>query len=649
MALEGANAQNNGEGGAVIHTSRDRKFATQHNSQLPISRLPVETLTYIFSFNMPSEVKRDQHREKGRACGDFAKNWLAPLLVCSHWKAIMEGCPRLWSTVILRAKGREPNTPRFRAMLRRSGNGGNLSLLANFDCTVDDDPREAHSHKLLVVSSADYFRLEKLHVHGCKAQLEDITQSLRGSFPQMKTLILVNQAYGAFSLHDDILLPSLRHLELSNVLDTWIPLCNSNITRLVIRGVYNAPAVRETMQLLSQLRKLQYLSLCSAVDVGANDIQSFSDIASQSIHLPEITTVEIYEEIALCHEVLRCVVAPPECITRVRYPFRDDTRSVEHTSFCDTIGGHVLPWLARISAGEAFCYISVEADYDFNLYVHPPSGGSPIFTLALRHVFKERPWDEILGPVLSAIRSAGACRAVLHLDAGSPPAALADAGVIFADALNSQRARTADEELAVTVLPSAFVARGGGPDNGRGSGHLELYVTSAHAEILCAGADAAFWDLPPVPVTKVTVDSAVGLSASFCRGVAHVFGAQAREVRLYGPHSLPLVRLLAEDGGAGPAFPALQTLVLAQADLDCAPSGGQVLFDVLQDVLAARLRTRRVDVLLLAGCCGVLKARLAALRRVADRILVLDDGQGIEYLDVDSLTTEDLEVMEYVY
>lgn len=83
--------------------------------------------------------------------------------------------------------------------------------------------------------------------------------------------------------------------------------------------------------------------------------------------------------------------------------------------------------------------------------------------------------------------------------------------------------------------------------------------------------------------------------------------------------------------------------------MDCAASGGQVLFDVLLCALAARLKTCRVDVLLLTGCCGVWKARLAAVRRVADRTLVLDDEQGIEYLDVDSLTMEDLNFLQALY
>ena len=85
------------------------EVAWLHNRDVsPISRLPAETLSFIFELVRGDTPWSDatpsfSRTNLRRGIGKVRRSWIQITEVCKHWRSIALGCPRLWSRIVVRS------------------------------------------------------------------------------------------------------------------------------------------------------------------------------------------------------------------------------------------------------------------------------------------------------------------------------------------------------------------------------------------------------------------------------------------------------------------------------------------------------------------------------------------------------------------
>ncbi|KAI0062000.1 hypothetical protein BV25DRAFT_1885800 [Artomyces pyxidatus] len=276
---------------------------TKHNALAPISRLPVEIMTRIFSLVACAERAgrlTAQHPPRKRPA---MLGWIKVTFVCRHWRNIALGSPSLWAANIsltLRSSGTKAMIARAKAVpitfefLDRDAGFDFNSIMAQ--CITQN------------LSRTKVLRLDWIHIHP-----GSILDVIIRPAPLLDTLDIVvgspRKSIFAFPsnarfLGDDA--PQLRHVLLHNMIN--FPWASKVLQHLVsLRLIYfqatKSPArLEDVLMALQKMKSLQYLTL-------QNNLPQPAD-SSTTARVPHLVHLDVRGRLSSCGNLLRHLEVP---------------------------------------------------------------------------------------------------------------------------------------------------------------------------------------------------------------------------------------------------------------------------------------------------------------------------------------------------
>ncbi|TFK54116.1 hypothetical protein OE88DRAFT_1805912 [Heliocybe sulcata] len=241
------------------------KLRSQRNGITPISKLPPEVLTQIFSICSQMEPFGPPY-----PYGPTTPPWIKITHVCRHWREIALNCSSLWHVI-------EFISPRWTAeMLKRSKNA---PLVVKADLTY-----RAPSFGMTVKQALDHVhRIKDLDLTAPQQTLAMLSDTLARPAPFLESLRLSSQRVSAYMdtvyrIPDSLFkatAPRLRCLELVNCEIDWNSVFLTNLTHLHIEKSHASDPGRPTMaqflKVLSSTPDLQSLRLKHAAPYDPYD------------------------------------------------------------------------------------------------------------------------------------------------------------------------------------------------------------------------------------------------------------------------------------------------------------------------------------------------------------------------------------------
>lgn len=426
-------------------------------------------------------------------------------------------------------------------------------------------------------------------------------------------------------------------IEFKDIASSWIPYITNSTTRLSIHNCHDAPTISATITALRGMPKLQFLCLDRAVSRTGDYLQMVSQLGRAHVRLPDLTFVDVHEDLAFCHEVLRCIQAHPDCVARVQAIGHDQPEvQIPYVAELNTIGKYALDWMTRASGRGEFSNVRLQIGQAFTLAAHPVQGGSYSFLLALPKVednkrwIKNRRWERAFVAILGHLLAVDTRAMTLHIDMDSLRARVEDVGNVFANTLEYLQDQSHPGRLVLSIHADTLMLRHVRP-GGHGSPAqatdelISLKITKGAAwnEMLRI-VQNTFVNMQAYAFTSVAMEVSLALGDAMHARLAHAYGAQAQELLMHpGKGNVCVVTQLAPDAQGRVPYPILRKLVIVDADLDDEYFINRKMFDHLLSILAARYAAtqwRALPILRLENCRGVTHPRLAEFSKVAVRI-----------------------------
>ncbi|KAI0056577.1 hypothetical protein BV25DRAFT_1565659 [Artomyces pyxidatus] len=271
----------------------DREIATaQHafialcflrNSHTPVSRLPSEILTHIFSFFRVSHLDPPDS-----PC--FPPSWIAVTHVCRRWRDVALSSPGLWTNIVMN------NKRWMKATLARSRNAPISLHLELTYMGVRTDP------EVVWVALSHARRVKEISFKG--SYLDPYLRPLfKLAAPLLESLHLCDKS-SSFDLRKGIFLlgqaPKLQSLKLEGCIVNWnspLLFCPT-LTLLSISFFDRAPQHRLSAvglrDILMALPNLQYLTLHNMIPTPMSTLED----PDAKIHLQQLKTLSLSTDVA---------------------------------------------------------------------------------------------------------------------------------------------------------------------------------------------------------------------------------------------------------------------------------------------------------------------------------------------------------------
>ncbi|KAI0056553.1 hypothetical protein BV25DRAFT_1563377 [Artomyces pyxidatus] len=278
------------------------------NSQAPISRLPVEVLTRIFSCFQAS-------RHNMHTSPSCPPAWVAVTHVCHHWRNVALSCPSLWTNVVLLSPSWASE------MLNRSLNTP-ISIILDYDPEEEEIYADDHVVKSALARAR---RAKEIVLRGDYLQ-DNIRPLFRRTAPLLEKLELWDHNRPLSLRKGDLFLgqtPKLRSLKLRSCLIDWKAsmLFSPTITRLRLEDVpeQDRATHMELRDILAALPNLQNLTLLNALQTSSKTRSNgaLSD-AQHRLPFPHLKSVNISAVTAQdVSAVVSCISAPMDAGLRI--------------------------------------------------------------------------------------------------------------------------------------------------------------------------------------------------------------------------------------------------------------------------------------------------------------------------------------------
>jgi hypothetical protein len=309
----------------ALHQASVLALKSQKNSLAPISRLPPELLSQIFSL---VKTKVISHHSTMSPTG---LEWVKVTHVSTHWRHIAINLPSLWV---------DPPLKNFRwvqEMLQRSKDAG-LEIMVDLDPATIHDVRPG-----LELSLKHGWRIKHLSFQGFvdMSVWNTLQKALPKSAPQLEHLCIKFsrsqiETSSPIVLSEEVFRETrkLRHLELSRCNINWNshPSLLRSLTHLTLRrlSLDSKPTGKQFMDALKGMPDLQSLCLVDSLPVEQKwDVEQ--------IHLTSLRTLSISSIHTEVETFFRCVTFPPTAMVHVGYVW--DMTFTSHTDVSGIILG----------------------------------------------------------------------------------------------------------------------------------------------------------------------------------------------------------------------------------------------------------------------------------------------------------------------
>ncbi|EGN96756.1 hypothetical protein SERLA73DRAFT_161770 [Serpula lacrymans var. lacrymans S7.3] len=270
-----------------------RVLRTRRNSLAPISRLPPELLSTIFTHCAHSPHLHEH--------ATFSIRFIKVGHVCRHWRAVALGCPSLWSNLVF-------SYPRWTdEMLIRSKMA---PLVVKVDLTymtpkVVEALQQALKHSI---------RVKDFKLIASKEMMEKLLNQVSGPAPLLESLSLSNSRYSHYTTESGYPLPEvmfegqtprLRRLELFKCDISWNSALLSGLTHLDIRNTAASarPTMSQVLSALERMPSLQVLTLEESLPTLPESVHKLPTIGCV-VPLQALRSIRLSGRVIDCAHVL---------------------------------------------------------------------------------------------------------------------------------------------------------------------------------------------------------------------------------------------------------------------------------------------------------------------------------------------------------
>jgi hypothetical protein len=308
----------------VLKAKEDlRELQSQHNSLIPICRLPNEVLSLIFISCVTDAHGVFKSWVVDSKVYSTRFSWIWVTHVCRHWREVALSCPEMWATPVFQ----KPNMAQ--EMLVRA-KGAPLRIHApNFSTRREQE-------EVLKEAFKDMARIAELHFV-VSSLSEDTRSLLSRPAPLLRSLeVSSGPSTNEVQLPDNFLacdVPLLRNLTLRRCLFCLDKIDPSNLRSLSLHGNdhFKQPRFKSLLEVLQAMQSLEHLELSGSARIG--EIVTLDTIVA----LPRLESVKIRAAIPTCVSILDCIDIPSQATV--------DVMGIALSSYDSKVA---LPCLARL-------------------------------------------------------------------------------------------------------------------------------------------------------------------------------------------------------------------------------------------------------------------------------------------------------------
>ncbi|KAI0944597.1 hypothetical protein AcW1_002268 [Taiwanofungus camphoratus] len=270
------------------------------NGLAPISVLPIELLAEIFLLHA-AQIQADCPPIPTRYY-----SWINISHVCSSWRAVALGCPKLWSNILVTDRG-------WPAEFLKRSQKVPLSVIVYMHLHISEEP--------LALVSKEIPRIRELRLETCSNLLVKIWNKLQGPAPLLETLVVTEESADTLvtdqQVHSMLLLQDgaqhLRRLELWYCTCLWRNLIMPcGLTHLKIVNTWNNDDLPPLADMLNAVERLPLLETLELVRMLPHqDILEVSTL-SRCVSLPCLRSIKITSDPLPCAVFLNCLSVSTE-------------------------------------------------------------------------------------------------------------------------------------------------------------------------------------------------------------------------------------------------------------------------------------------------------------------------------------------------
>ncbi|KAG6813890.1 hypothetical protein H0H92_006297 [Tricholoma furcatifolium] len=261
-----------------------RTLRSRRNILAPVSRLPPEMLSMIFSYRVAEAAE-----------GPNPLEWIRVTHVSRHWRAVALDCPNLWGNLVF-------TRPKWSEEMLRRSKMASLVVKADLSCIT---PKIFEAVRLALLNGP---RISDLQLRASSATLARLLSSeIPFEAPMIQSLSLSVPRATRFGTDEGFTLPDtilnndtsyLKKLDLRKINISWNSRLLKGLTHLVVHDV--APSARATIgQLMDALERMPALEVLDMQDaLPQSSEETSSDRVVQLAHLTQLNITSTVPECA---------------------------------------------------------------------------------------------------------------------------------------------------------------------------------------------------------------------------------------------------------------------------------------------------------------------------------------------------------------
>ncbi|KIJ20956.1 hypothetical protein PAXINDRAFT_165772 [Paxillus involutus ATCC 200175] len=354
---------------AALHLSIC-SLRTRRNALSPISRLPPEILSTIFT-----HYARGYYEDTLSRAGWAVPLWVNVSYICRHWRDVALNCPSLWTFLFV-------SSPRWTEELF------SRSKMAPLKIRIDMGyGKQTNEWKFLEKVAAHAERIKDLSLKLPCHEAEELLPKLSSRAPLLQTLHINVKRSGYLSDSPVVLhnlfnghTPALRTLELSNCHLPWSSLALSGLTSLSLCELAS-PSQLTVVVLVAMLRhmpNLVYLHLENALISGQSTLATQSSLNSEDLDLPHLSRFAVIAPFSAVAAFLSRVKIPLKTAVRLRCR-ADNNYNKDYATLYPPLAkrfnvisetqAHLVPAIQTLvveSNSSRVCFVFSTSEYDYH-------------------------------------------------------------------------------------------------------------------------------------------------------------------------------------------------------------------------------------------------------------------------------------------
>lgn len=271
-----------------------RTLKSRRNILAPISRIPPEMLSKIFSYRTSESSE-----------GNNPLEWIRLTHVSRYWRAVALDCPSLWGNLVF-------SRPKWSEEMLKRSKMANLTIKADLICIT---PKIFEAVRLALLHGP---RVQELQLLATSATIERLLGGTSFEAPMLQSLSLAVPRYSRIGSDEGATLPGnvlcgetpyLRRVELRKCNLRWDSALLSGLTHLKIHDITPSarPTTRQLIDALERMPALEVLDLQEALPATNTILNSPSD---PIIDFPRITLFTIKSSVPECNNLISRISIP---------------------------------------------------------------------------------------------------------------------------------------------------------------------------------------------------------------------------------------------------------------------------------------------------------------------------------------------------